>query len=404
MNDYQYSAFSGYGIEIEYMIVDREHLDVCPIADRLLSGAEDMDVARGDAAWSNELALHVLEMKTAGPKADLSEAARIFRREVNAVQKLLTEHGAMLMPTGMHPWMDPLRETRLWPHQNNEIYSAFDRIFSCKGHGWSNLQSMHINLPFSTEDEFADLHAACRLVLPLLPAVASSSPFWGGARAPHLDQRLAVYQNNCRRVPSVTGQVIPEAIFSYADYRALLDGIYRDISPLDPDGVLQDEWLNARGAITRFDRGAIEIRVIDTQECPEQDLAIAFFTTELVKAIYRQDFLPRSGQRAVTTELLAQQFHAAVRLAQDAPLLPDFARVFACTGSSLGSLYGQLIERLIPRTSPFRPALELIAQEGTLAQRLTRPSGPEQTHDHLLDLYRTLCGCLANGTPYLPPA
>jgi gamma-glutamyl:cysteine ligase YbdK (ATP-grasp superfamily) len=343
-------------------------------------------------------------MKTAGPKADLSEAARIFRREVDAVQSLLAEHGAMLMPTGMHPWMDPLRETQLWPHQNNEIYNAFDRIFSCKGHGWSNLQSMHINLPFSTEEEFADLHAACRLVLPLLPAIASSSPFWDGARAPALDQRLAVYQNNCKRVPSVTGQVIPEALFSYADYRALLKGIYRDISPLDPDEVLQDEWLNARGAIARFDRGAVEIRVIDTQECPEQDLAIAFFTTELVKAIYSQDFLPRRAQRAVTTALLAQQFQAAVQNAQDAPLLPEFARVFACTGSTLGELYGQLVRRLIPPTSPFAPALELIAREGTLAQRLTRASGPQPSHDLLLDLYRTLCGCLVSGAPYLPRA
>jgi len=402
MNDYQHSAFSGYGIELEYMIVDREHLNVCAIADRLLTGAQDMDVDRGDAAWSNELALHVLEMKTAGPKSDLGEAARIFRREVNAAEALLAEHGAMLMPTGMHPWMDPLRETRLWPHQNNEIYSAFDRIFSCKGHGWSNLQSMHINLPFATEDEFANLHAACRIVLPLLPAVASSSPFWDGQRAPNLDQRLAVYQNNCKRVPSVTGQVIPEAVFSYEGYQQLLQGIYRDIAPFDPTEVLQDEWLNARGAIARFDRGAIEIRVIDTQECPEQDLAIAFFTTQLVKAIFDQAYLPRMNQRELTTALLSSQFQLAVQMAQDAPLLPAFAEAFCCTGTTLRELYAQLVERLIPHSSPFFAALDLIAREGTLAQRLTRATGSAPRRETLLDLYRTLCECLARGSAFLP--
>ena len=40
--------------------------------------------------------------------------------------------------------------------------------------------------------------------------------------------------------------------------------MYRQIAPLDPDHVVQYEWLNSRGAIARFDRNAIEIRVIDT--------------------------------------------------------------------------------------------------------------------------------------------
>ncbi len=33
------SAFSAFGIEIEYMIVDRTTLDVAPLADRLLTEA-----------------------------------------------------------------------------------------------------------------------------------------------------------------------------------------------------------------------------------------------------------------------------------------------------------------------------------------------------------------------------
>ena len=50
--------------------------------------------------------------------------------------------------------------------------------------------------------------------------------------------------------------------------------MYDDIAPLDPDAVLQHEWLNARGAIARFDRNTIELRVLDVQECPRADLAI----------------------------------------------------------------------------------------------------------------------------------
>ena len=56
-----------------------------------------------------------------------------------------------------------------------------------------------------------------------------------------------------------------------------------DIAPLDPDGTLQHEWLNSRGAIARFDRNAIEIRVLDIQECPVADLAICFQVMSFLK-------------------------------------------------------------------------------------------------------------------------
>src|SRR5690606_3311880 len=88
--------------------------------------------------------------------------------------------GGRLMPSAMHPWMDPLTQTRLWPHENSPVYEAFNRIFGCQGHGWSNLQSMHINLPFEGDEEFGRLHAGIRLILPILPALAASSPFVEG--------------------------------------------------------------------------------------------------------------------------------------------------------------------------------------------------------------------------------
>jgi hypothetical protein len=135
----------------------------------------------------------------------------------------------------------------------------------------------------------------------------------------------------------VTGQVIPEAVFSFAAYHELLQRIYRDIAPHDPDGVLQDEWLNARGAIARFDRGAIEIRVLDTQECPEQDLAVAAFVTSLVEATYKQTFCSLVEQKQVTTELLAAQFHSAVQWGGAAPVLADYARCFRSNAQTLGS-------------------------------------------------------------------
>ena len=64
--------FEGYGIELEYMIVDRDTLDVLPVTDRVLeqvAGETVNEVERGPLGWSNELVLHVIELKTNGPVA-----------------------------------------------------------------------------------------------------------------------------------------------------------------------------------------------------------------------------------------------------------------------------------------------------------------------------------------------
>src|SRR5690606_13371903 len=94
------------------------------------------------------------------------------------------------------------------------------------------------------------------------------------------------YRTNAKRVPSVSGYVIPEPCYTEQSYRTeLLQKIFDDIAPLDPDGILQEEWLNARGAIARFDRNAIEIRVLDLQEHPGADIAILQFIIGVIKSL-----------------------------------------------------------------------------------------------------------------------
>ena len=44
------------------------------------------------------------------------------------------------------------------------LYVTPTMTFDCKGHGWSNVQSTHINLPFYDDKEFEKLHAAIRVI------------------------------------------------------------------------------------------------------------------------------------------------------------------------------------------------------------------------------------------------
>jgi glutamate---cysteine ligase / carboxylate-amine ligase len=348
-------AFGGYGIELEYMIVDRQTLAVMPIADRLLrdaAGEIAADVGRGPFGWSNEIVLHLVEIKNVRPAPELGPLAAGFQAEVERINPLLHPLGARLMPGAMHPWMDPATETRLWPHQNAARYQAYDRIFDCRTHGQANLQSMHLNLPFADDAEFARLHAAVRLLLPILPALAASSPIADGTPSGVLDTRMLAYRAAVSRVPAVIGQVIPETVNSRAEYeRRVLAPMYRAIAPLDPDGVLQHEWLNARGAIPRFDRNAIEIRVIDVQECPQADLAIAAVAVAVIRALYDGKWSPLAAQQAFATDRLEQILLACARDAELAPIDDaDYLRLLGFSGKRCraGELWRHLVEAAPP--------------------------------------------------------
>ena len=70
----QFHLFDVVGIELEYMIVDSQSLDVKPITDKLihkLVGEYVTEVNCGKVSYSNELALHVVELKTTEPERSL---------------------------------------------------------------------------------------------------------------------------------------------------------------------------------------------------------------------------------------------------------------------------------------------------------------------------------------------
>jgi gamma-glutamyl:cysteine ligase YbdK (ATP-grasp superfamily) len=400
--------FEGFGIEIEYMIVDAESLTVRPIADELLkqaAGAYEMEVDRGALCWSNELALHLIELKTNGPVASLQGLDAAFQADVTAIEGLLEPMGARLLPGGMHPWMAP-DELRLWPHEDDVIYDGLHRVFDCRGHGWSNLQSMHVNLPFRDDEELGRLHAAVRLVLPILPALAASSPFVDGAPSGALDTRLSVYRNNARRIPSVSGRVIPEPVFTRADYERLLEGIYRDLAPFDPEGILQHEWINARGCIARFDRMALEIRLIDVQECPRMDIAIAHAATATVKSLVEEATVGLEDQQAWTIDELEPILRATVAQADEA-IIDDagFLRAFGLPAKPLMAreLWQHLLETQIePRPEHASAAEDLrsILQRGCLARRISEAAGPIPSRARLREVYGRLADCLRNAESF----
>jgi gamma-glutamyl:cysteine ligase YbdK (ATP-grasp superfamily) len=323
---------------------------------------------------------------------------------------MLVPFGARLMPGGMHPWMDPRTETRLWSHDHAAVYRAYDAIFGCRSHGWANLQSTHVNLPFGNDIEFARLHAALRVIVPILPALSAASPYAEARASGMLDYRMEAYRGNAAAVPEMNGEIVPEVVDTPADYhRRVLEPLYRAIAPRDPDGIMQYEWLNARGAIARFDRSALEIRVMDTQECPRMDVGFAALIIDLAQSLYQREFARPSARGQLSASLLAPVFLRCVHDGDQAKIEnADLLRLFGVTRNSCdaGSLWSFIVERLdaenAAHSALWRAPVEFVLNRGPLARRLLRAGGAQPSRAALHELYNALCDALDAGKPFDP--
>ncbi|HSU17840.1 glutamate-cysteine ligase family protein [Longimicrobium sp.] len=310
-----YRAFEVAGMELEYPTVDRD-LNVVSLVEpafRILAGRGTSDVHLGALGFSNEIADHVFEVKTTAPVRSLRQAEEVLYEGVQRFTAVLRdEFDARLMPTGMHPWFDP-RKGRLWARSGGRIYGTYERLFDVRTHGWMNVQASHLNLPFGSERETLAMHTAAALLIPYLPALAASTPMFEGDLRPHADSRLAWILEHQARIPESCGQLVPEYVESFGDYRKnVLGPMYAALDRLPGDtSAIRHEFLNARGAVFKFSRRAMEVRVLDTQECVRMDAAIAAFVRAALKEMTRRVL---AGRIVLPPhELLVEDFRATIR-------------------------------------------------------------------------------------------
>lgn len=407
---YPYHLFQAYGIEIEYSIVSTRTLLPLPIAHELLrddSGRVQNRINLGDVSISNELAAHVIELKTSQPQQDLKAIAERFQKTVETLNARLAAFDACLAPGGMHPFMNPEMHGELWRYDDREIYEWYDKVFDCRTHGWFNLQSCHINLPFGNEEEFAILHDAIILALPLLPALAASSPYKEGEHEGTLDTRLFVYAVNQERFPEIAGHLVPERIATEEDYRkTILAPAYNRIKDLDSDGLIEPDWLNSRGAIARFDRGSIEIRIIDTQESPACDLALCAVIVSFLKklaALDREELMRLALLRDPAER--KKHFLDVARYGMDAPFgMPELSLALgldlAKSQPSMRDFWRAILTQDVEGSNFAQAFLKGTVEQGPLAERMLRLYGPTPSREQLKDLTQALAHCLASGSRF----
>jgi hypothetical protein len=290
--NHTYGTLEVLGPEHELSIVD-EQLKALPIVDRIIKdfrGRIVNFVEQPTFTFGKELQMHVMEVRPNKPFRSPIEFEETMQEAVLTLLDFLKRrYGAYLLGAGMHPLLK-LEDTGVWHHRHRQIYQALSKIFNLQQHGWLNIQSFQLNLPYEDEKDAFLLHNALANVCAYLPAICASSPFYEEKLGEYLDNRLHFYMINQKEVPSITGNVIPEYFFSFEQYqKEVIEKYSSDLAKAKAaDLLLHKDWINSRGVIFRFDRRALEIRMMDEQECIKSDVALSCFIRALLKGLIKE--------------------------------------------------------------------------------------------------------------------
>ncbi len=396
-----YNPLQVMGPEHELALVD-QNLRAMPISDQVIkaySGKTQNFVELPGFTFGKEMQTHVLEVKANRPFESPVEFEETIQSAVVTLSDfLLKKFGARLLGTGMHPTMR-LSETGVWRHHHKRIYEEYGKIFNLNQHGWLNIQSFHLNLPYHKEADAVRQHNLLANVIPYLPAIAASSPIFEDAFGSNLDNRLTFYKVNQCEVPSITGDVVPDYASSFENYCRNVIGRYS--SDLRAAGagkaILNREWVNSRGVIFRFDRKAIEIRVMDEQECVKSDVALASFTRALMRG-----FLADDHTELLPHEILVADFDAVIANGLNAEVQNRYG---SKARQVCQQLYKVAFENATADEKVYLPFVKHRIDNGSLSEiiRQTVKQRTQRTDfgEAVFDIYSKLINCLANNQPYI---
>ena len=363
------------GPEHEFSIND-ENFNPLPISDEIIKKIRRKianEAVVGRIVVGKELQKHVIELKPAKPFESLSEFEEIMQEGINELLSYLDNY--KLLGLGMHPLLK-LEDAKVWDHRDRKIYDAYDRLFNIKQHGWLNIQSFQLNIPYSSEKEAVELHNKLRVLLPYLAAVASASPLCE-AKPFYVDTRLYFYRINQKEIPLICNDVIPEKMASLREYKKILEQIYEELRKRNAF-VLCREWVNSRGVIVRFSRKCLEIKVMDEQECIKSDVALAAF----IKAILRAEMeeLPR--------EKLIEKINVAMKSGT------------AELKHELKDLFQRARENADDEERKYLKILKLRIEEGSLGEVILR-NMKDISREEIIEICQDLSKCLERNEVYV---
>jgi len=387
------------GPEHEFSLVDEE-LKALPIVDKIIKdfrGRIVNFVEQPHFTFGKELQLHVMEIKPNAPFRSPENFEETMQEAVLTLLDFLeSKYKTHLLGTGMHPLLR-LEETGVWPHRHRQIYHAYSQAFNLNQHGWLNIQSFQLNIPYSNEEKAIFVHNMLAEICAYLPAISASSPIYEGKIGEHVDNRLRFYMINQREVPSVTGDVIPEYVFSFSQYRKeIIEKYSLDLATAGVhDYLLYKDWVNSRGIVVRFDRKAVEIRVMDEQECVKSDVALSCFIRAVLRGLIREkaELLPR--------EILVKDFNSIVMMGLNAKALhPHGQTARQVCKHFLKIAWENASEEEKKYLSIIQKRIECGNLSEIIRDRVLRKAQKTDFREAVINVYSRLTKSLADNQPY----
>ncbi len=199
------------GIEEEYLIVDRESLDLVKTPEPAFLDA--CGEALG-AQVTGEFLQCQVEVGTK-PHAKVADAATELLSLRKGVADCAARFGYAPIAASTHPFAK-------WRSQRHTRKQRYDALSDNLGQVVRRMLicGMHIHVGIEDEDERIDLMGQVSYFLPHLLAFSASSPFWEGDDTGLSSYRLTVFDAFPR-----TG--LPDPVESYGEYRRLVGALVK---------------------------------------------------------------------------------------------------------------------------------------------------------------------------------
>lgn len=251
------------GIEEEYLLVDRETLDLAVAPPGLMEACQ----ADLEGQVSPEFLQCQIEIGTRVCQS-VTEAREDLRRLRACVGKHAETYGLAPIAVSCHPFADWKDQS----HTERDRYNALERALGGVARRLL-ISGMHVHVGIPDEALRIDLLPQLSYFLPHLLALSTSSPFWQGDDTGLSSYRLTVFDNLPR-----TG--LPPQFESWAEYERAT-GILIDL------GVIEDTtkiWWDLRPS-HKFP--TLETRIMDVQPRIEDALSLAAVVQAVVRMLSR---------------------------------------------------------------------------------------------------------------------
>ncbi len=397
----RHGLFEAYGFAWECCAVDRNTLDVLPVPDMTLTeGASEQGSTKRDILLAPSFNAHTLRLLNGRSVRKPAKWGRKVLLRTATFAPWLHDHNALFMGGGAHPFLSPgsVQAGIGWSLEQRE---ALARLTDIGGHAWINDQAFRLDLRFETPSEFAKLHAAVRVLLPVLPALTAASPVLEGRDAGCQSARLQAKLQAFGQAPALIGPFVPEAVFDQESHdREVLVPIARAAANSDRRQGLDPVSLNARAATVDFERGVLSIHAVDGQESPSVNMAVAEIIIAVLKALVNGRWVSTYLQRAWSAEDLRAIMLDTIRDGDGATLSSgDHLLMFGLMKQgempALKLWQHLFVELYSDLSDNARQHVGTILEHGTLATRLRKRIGPTFEQDAIRKAYRSMAECFA---------